>query len=108
MGIEDPWKGSDRVDGVFSVNCLHGSLKDGSEGVNVESETLKVSWGWLTHPRGRRGYEFGSYFEVNVLRTWDALHVGAQGEGENIGADPQVSSLVPGGRKNSLERERLS
>ena len=38
----------------------------------------------------------------------DALNVGAQGEGENIGADPQVSSLVPGGRKNCLERERLS
>lgn len=28
----------------------------------------------------------------------DSLHVGAQGEGEIIGADPRVSSLVPRGR----------
>lgn len=54
MGIKDPWKGSDRVDGVFSVNCLHGSLKDGSEGVNVESETLKVSWGVAYSPEGEK------------------------------------------------------
>ena len=33
------------ADVVFSVNCPYGSLKDGSEGVNVEAETLEVSWG---------------------------------------------------------------
>lgn len=37
-----------------------------------------------------------------------SLNVGTQGEGETPGADPQVSSLVPEGRKKCLERERLS
>ena len=41
-------------------------------------------------------------------RLEDSLYLGAQGERETTRTDPQVSSLVPGARKNCLERERLS
>ena len=46
--------------------------------------------------------------KLTSLRLGDALHVRAQGEGKTIRADPQVSSLVPVGRRNCLEGERGS
>lgn len=46
--------------------------------------------------------------KLTSLQLGDALPVGAQCEGETVTADPQVSCLVPVGRKDCLEGERWS
>lgn len=66
--------------------------------IKVEAKSLEVSQR-VVHPPGRKeGMDLQTILNLMSSGLRDSLHVGAQGEGEITGADPQVFSLVPRGR----------